>query len=120
MKMNKPKLTVEMLKAMKPWEMFDKWFTRIKHPRFNQATKTVDEEWYTTVKYVAIRWKWMHDRACYHSLDANFEHADYLDWDSHLTVPFQEVADMWSKMRPEDAFELFTIEDDEVKDLYRY
>ena len=114
------KLTETMLLDMNPWEMFDKWYCKIKHPWFNDAKKTVDENWMTTVKYVAVRGKWMHDWCVYHSLDANFENANYLDWDSHLDVPFELVASMWEKMRPEDAFNLFDIKDEAVKDLYRY
>ena len=113
------KLTETMLIEMQPWEVFDYGFTKIKHPRFNDAKKTVDENGMATVKYVAVRWKWMHDRAVYHSLDANFEHAPYLDWDEHLQVSVDAIASMWAKMRPEDAFQIFNC-DDTVKSLYRY
>ena len=57
-------LTVEKLKNMQPWEIFAKWEWIDDWKIFNIWWK------WNRIQWVAVRWKWYHDRAIYcHIID---------------------------------------------------
>lgn len=108
-------LTLQNLKDMKPW-IFASWKGKVEHPRFNDA-KNVDDNNETVVNRVAVRWHY-HDWKIYHSLDSNFEQADYLDGVSHLEVSNERIAASWAKLyNGKKARELVEC-DDEAFDMY--
>jgi len=102
-------LTLKKLKQMKPDTIFAKGEAMIRHPWFQidqwknkkGAYKTVNEEGLTKVKWVAIRGG-IHDWAIYHSLDANFETANYLDGDDHLKINWNIIARCGAKLHQKD------------------
>ena len=118
-------LTVEKLKEMKPDTIFAYGIGLIEHPWFNEATPvseggSLEEDGRSTkVKWVAIRGN-IGDWAIYHSLDANFVKADYLDGTIHLDVPNERIAKAGTKLRDKNKIKEFVPCTDEAFSKYRY
>lgn len=113
-------LTVEALKGFAPHSIFAGGYGTIEHPWFNDAVETLEADGRsTTVRWVAVRGG-IHDWAIYHSLDANFIAADYLDDPSHLEVEPERIARGGTKVRDEQTIRAWVPCTDEAFDLYRY
>lgn len=120
-------LTLQGLKDMRPGIIFDQGEAMIRHPWYAKeqweakkgAYGTVAKDGLTKVKWVACRGG-IHDWAIYHSLDANFEPARYLDGDSHLQVSFERIARSGNKLYHEDEIKRLVPCDDEAFKMYRY
>ena len=119
------KLTIKDLKDMEPNAIFASGIGLIEHPWFNDARPvsedgTLEEDGRTTkVKWDAIRGG-IHDWAIYHSMDANFIAADYLDDPAHLEVSKERIARMGAKLHNEKDVRALVPCTDEVFDLYRH
>lgn len=118
-------LTIKQLKAIKPHTIFASGIGLKEHPWFNDA-KLVSEGGtlepggkLTKVKWVAIRGG-IHDWAIYHSMDANFIFAPYLDDPSHLKVSNGRIARAGAKLYREEDIKRFVPCDDEAFKMYRY
>lgn len=97
------------------------WYSAYEYERKQGAYKTVTEGGLTQVKWVAIRGGGgMHDWAIYHSLDANFEQADYLDGDSHLRKSWEQIAKSGAKLHHEDEIKKLVPCDIEAFKMYRF
>ena len=112
----KDKLTLEKLKAMKPG-IFARGQGKILHPWFNNA-KNIDENKETVVNWVAIRGG-IYDWAIYHSMDANFEPANYFDGDTHLKVTDEQIARNGAKLCDKNKIKEFVPCDEEAFKMYR-
>ena len=120
-------LTLKKLKEMKPDTIFAKGSGLIIHPWFNDATENlVNEEGkpdkkgkLVKVNWVAIRGSY-HDWAIYHSLDANFEPADYLGGFTHLKATDEQIARGGAKLTNAEKIKEFVPCDDEAFSFYRY
>lgn len=110
-------LTYENLCNMKPYEIIAKWESKIVHPWFNHAKKTVDSEWKALVKWIAVR-GWIHDWTIYHSL--GFEKADYFDGNSHLDVSDEEILSTWTKLTNKTDIQNLVPCDKEALEMYRF
>ena len=110
-------LTIKKLKAIKPG-IFAKGSGKIEHPWFNQA-KNIDKNNETTVNWVAVRGG-IHDWAIYHSLDANFEPADYLDGSEHLKITDEQIARSGAKLHNEEKIKELVPCDKESFEMYRH
>lgn len=119
-------LTLEKLKTLPSNAIFAKgeafirhpWYSKYEYERQEGAYKTVTKEGLTKVKWVAIR-GYIHDWAIYHSLDANFEHADCLDGNDHLKVSYERVGQYGAKLRHEDEIKKLVPCDAEAFKMYR-
>lgn len=112
-------LTLDDLQAFDPHSIFASGFGTIKHPWFNDAVATLEKDGRsTTVRWVAVRGG-IDDWAIYHSLDANFIAADYLDDPAHLDVPDELIARSGSKVRDERTIRAFVPCTDEALRRYR-
>ena len=116
-------LTIKQLKEMKPG-IFTWGIGLIEHPWFNNA-KPVSEggtlepdSRSTKVKWVAVRGD-IHDWTIYHSMDANFITADYLDDPSHLGVPAESIARNGAKLCKEEDIKRFVLCNNEAFKMYR-
>jgi len=112
-------LTLDKLKAMEPNKIFASGYGMIKHPWFNHATKNVDKNGMTKVRWVAVRGG-IYDWAIYHSLDGNFISEDYLDDDKHLKLPEFMIYKHGAKLTREDKIKEFVPCTDEAFEMYRY
>lgn len=106
-------LTVEKLKAMKPWEIFAKW-------------EAIDDwqiiriwcEWHR-VQRVAVRWKGYHDRAIYyHIIREDYFDPEFPDYGFEWTD--QRIADIWDKLTNDAVINLLVECEPEAFNLYRY
>jgi len=117
-------LTLKQLKEMKPDTIFASGIGTIEHPWFNNAKLiseggTLEADGRSTkVKWIAIRGGY-HDWAIYHSMDANFIIADYLDDPAHLEVPDESIARSGAKLHKEEDIKRFVPCDSESFDMYR-
>lgn len=118
-------LTLKQLKEMKPDTIFASGIGTITHPWFNNAKPiseggTLEPDGKSTkVKWVAVR-GFIHDWAIYHSMDANFIMADYLDDPSHLEVSEERITRSGAKLHKEEDIKRFVPCDEEAFALYRY
>ena len=118
-------LTLQQLKNMEPDTVFASGEGLIEHPWFNNATPISEDGNLepdgrsTKVHWVAIRGRY-HDWAIYHSLDANLDHSDYLNGQSHLAVPDTLIASHGAKLHNETKIKEFVPCDDEAFAMYRY
>lgn len=117
-------LTLQMLKDMEPETIIAQGIDSIIHPWFNDA-KSVEEGGTlnkdgksTNVKWIAVRGGY-HDWAIYHSLDANFIHADFLDDPAHLDVSYYRILKSGAKLRWEEEIRRLVPCDDEAFKMYR-
>lgn len=114
------KLTIKQLKAMKPSTIFAKGFGYITHPYFNQAKNNLEPDGRSVkVKWVAIRGGGYHDWTIYHSLDTNFEKADFFDGISHLEASWQAIANLGAKLYNNEKIKELVPCDEETFELYR-
>lgn len=115
--------TKEELEKIGDWTIFENWIALIEHPRFRDAKKisewwSLEEDWiHTKVKWVAV--KWIVDWTIYHSLDANLEYSDYLDWLNHLNASNEQIARCGAKLYNRDLIRKLVDWDDEFYKLYR-
>ncbi len=118
-------LTLKALKEMEPHTIFAGGEGLIEHPWFNGAKSvseggTLEEDGRSTkVKWVAVRGDY-YDWAIYHSMDANFISAKFLDDPAHLLVESQTIADWGNKLHNEEKIREFVPCDDEALSLYRH
>lgn len=123
--MNKEILTIEKLKAMKPDTIFASGIGLIEHPWFNNARYRLEggtlepDGKSTKVRWVAIR-GYIHDWAIYHSMDANFIQADYLDDPIHLEISEERIAKAGAKLYGEQDIKRLVPCNDEAFKIYRY
>lgn len=118
-------LTIKELKAMEPHKIFASGVSLIEHPWFNDA-KPVSEGGTleldgrsTIIKWIAIRGGY-HDWAIYHSMDANFIQARYLDDPVHLKVDETEIAKFGAKIHNMEKVQEFVPCDEEALKMYRH
>lgn len=111
-------ITLERLKELEPG-VFASGSGRIKHPWFNSAKKTVDGNGEAIVNWVAVRGG-IHDWAIYHSLDANFERAEFLDGAEHLLATDDMIEKLGAKLTNEHDIRKLVPCDDEAFAMYRY
>ena len=110
---------------MIPHRIFASGIGTIEHPWFNDARPvseggTLEPDGRSTkVKWVAIR-GYTNDWAIYHSLDANFILADYLDSPFHLLIGEQKIAKLGAKLYKEEDIKRFVPCDDEAFKMYRH
>ena len=118
-------LTLKQLKEMKPDTIFASGIGSIEHPWFNDAKPvseggTLEPDGRSTkVKWIAIRGG-IHDWAIYHSLDANFIPANFLDSPAHLEVSKERIANYGAKLHKEEDIKRFVPCDDEAFKMYRH
>lgn len=110
-------LTLEKLKSLEPNQVFAQWTWKIEHPWFNHAKKVVDKDNLTSVNWVAVRGV-VPDWTIYTSL--GFETADYLDWDSHLQVPFDQIIQTGQKLTKKEDIQRLVPCSEEALEWYRY
>lgn len=112
-------LTLDALKAMEPHTIFASGEGLIEHPWFNDATVTLEPDGRSTrVRWVAVRGG-IHDWAIYHSLDANFVSAPYLDDPCHLEVDDARIARHGAKVHSERTIRAWVPCTDEALGWYR-
>ena len=117
------KLTIKQLKEMKPDTIFASGYGFIEHPWFNNAKPvseggTLESDGRSTkIRWVAIR-GYIYDWAIYHSMDANFIVADYLDDPSHLEIDDIMIADFGAKLHREENIRKFVPCTDEAFEMY--
>lgn len=122
---SKEPLTVAELEAMEPHTIFQTGEAFIEHPWFNDA-KPVSEGGNlepdgrsVKVKYVVLRGG-IADWKIYHSLDANLEHADYLDGTDHLNASWQRICRAGAGLHNEEVIRRIVPCTDEAFGLYRH
>lgn len=116
---NSTVLTVEALKRFAPHSTFAAGYGFIEHPWFNDATVTLEPDGRSTqVRWVAVRGG-IHDWAIYHSLDANFVAAPYLDDPCHLDVDDERIARGGAKLHSERLIRAWVPCTDEAFRWYR-
>jgi len=118
------KITLAQLKEMKPDTIFASGIGLIEHPWVNNAKLVEDggtlekDKRSTKVRWVAVRGGY-HDWAIYHSLDANFIMANYLDDPIHLITDEWKIVSHGAKLRKEEDIKRFVPCTDEAFALYR-
>jgi len=118
-------LTLRQLKEMEFNTIFASGIGLIEHPYFNEA-KSISEGGTleldgksTKVKWVAVR-GFTGDWAIYHSMDANFIMANYLDDPLHLETSEKRIASFGAKLHIEEKIKEFVPCDDEAFKMYRH
>ena len=106
-------LTVEKLKAMKPWEIFAKWEAIDDWKVFN-----IWGEWHK-LQRVAVRGKGYHDRAIYYHMisEEDYDPARpdyYSEWED------ERIASNGDKLTRESTIKAIVPCDEESFNLYRY
>ena len=118
-------LTPKKLEKMKPNTIFASGIGLIEHPYFKDAKPiskggTLEKDGKSTkVKWVAITGG-VNDWAIYHSLDANFVQARYLDDPIHLQETNERIAKFGAKLHDEAKIKEWVPCDKEAFALYRH
>jgi hypothetical protein len=74
---------------------------------------------YAKVNWVAVRGT-IHDWCIYHSLDSNFEPANYIDGNDHLLATNDQIRRSGAKLMQKDKIKEFVPCTEEAFELYRF
>ena len=113
-------LTQEMIEEAKPHSIIHSEIAYIEHPWFNNAVDNLEKDGRSVkVKFVIYRGGIV-DWCIYHSLDANFIMAGYLDDKNHLEISPERIASNGAKPHREEVIRSIVNCTDEVYGLYRH
>lgn len=117
-------LTLKKLKEMEPNSVIAHGEGFIEHPWFNGAKQvkdggTLEEDGRSTkVAWIAKR-GYIHDWVIYHSMDANFISARFLDDPCHLEVGYDRILKGGAKLHKVEDIKKLVPCDEEALKMYR-